>query len=88
MKVNFNGTTCGNLGLSNIEFIIRDSSRATLLTDSKHIKIATNKRVDFSTTTEGLELTSQMECCKIHLEGDSIIVVNAIRTKEAQDWKL
>ncbi|XP_059066444.1 uncharacterized protein LOC131857752 [Cryptomeria japonica] len=90
-EVYFNNTPLalqGNPGQSGIGCIMRSSDGRSLREVSERIGIATNNEAEFRATLRGLQLGIEMGIQHIHLEGDSLNVVNAIRHCSTPSWQL
>ncbi|XP_059071256.1 uncharacterized protein LOC131864755 [Cryptomeria japonica] len=87
-KVNFDGSSAGNPGQSGIGCILRDSNGRCLKEISKNIGVATNNEAEFRVAFRGLQLGKELGVQKIHLEGDSLNVINAIHYNSTPCWHL
>ncbi|XP_057835107.1 uncharacterized protein LOC131045531 [Cryptomeria japonica] len=87
VKLNFDGASRGNPGLSGIGYVIKDQSRAITGKMAKLIPPDTNNIAEFT----ALQLVL-MDCINhglrnVSVEGDSEIAINAIR-KKTPNWRL
>ncbi|XP_059073474.1 uncharacterized protein LOC131874219 [Cryptomeria japonica] len=87
-KVNFDGASTGNLGQSGIGCILRDSDGICIKEISEKIGVATNNEAEFRAALRGLQLGKELGVQRIHLEGDSLNVVNVIRCNKIPSWRL
>ncbi|XP_057848819.2 uncharacterized protein LOC131059805 [Cryptomeria japonica] len=81
VKVNFDGASLGNPGPSGIGSMIMDEFVNSLKEVSDYIGHTKNNMAEFRAALRGLQVGVSSGVRKIHLEGDSLNVVNAIRKK-------
>ncbi|XP_059068252.1 uncharacterized protein LOC131858819 [Cryptomeria japonica] len=77
-KINFDGASAGNPGQSSIGCIVRDAQGICIKEIVEDIGLAMNNEVKFRAVLHGLLLGVELGIKKIHLEGDSLNVINAI----------
>ncbi|XP_059074948.1 uncharacterized protein LOC131874981 [Cryptomeria japonica] len=87
-KVNFDGASTGNPGQTGIGCILRDSDGLCIKEISEKIGVATNNEVEFRVTLRGLQLGKELGVQKIHLEADSLNVINVIHCNSIPSWHL
>ncbi|XP_059066221.1 uncharacterized protein LOC131857563 [Cryptomeria japonica] len=88
LKFNFDGASSGNPGRSGISCIVRDAQGICINEIAKDIGVATNNETEFRAALRNLQLGVELGIQRIHLEGDSLNVVNAIRQKSTPSWHL
>ncbi|XP_059068495.1 uncharacterized protein LOC131859001 [Cryptomeria japonica] len=86
-KVNFDGASAGNPGQSGISCILRDSDGICIKEISEKIGVATNNEAEFRAALRGLQSGKELGVQRIHLEGDSLNVVIAIRCNNIPSWR-
>ncbi|XP_057843268.2 uncharacterized protein LOC131052704 [Cryptomeria japonica] len=87
-KVNFDGASTGNPVQSGIRCILRDSNGLYIKEISEKIGVATNNEAEFRASLRGLQLGKELGVQRIHLEGDSLNVINAIHCNNIPSWRL
>ncbi|XP_059064976.1 uncharacterized protein LOC131857010 [Cryptomeria japonica] len=87
-KVKFDGASTGNPGQSGIGCILRNSDGIYIKEISKKIGVATNNEVEFRAALRGLQLRMELGVQRIHLERDSLNVVNAVHYNNTPSWRL
>ncbi|XP_057856405.2 uncharacterized protein LOC131065778 [Cryptomeria japonica] len=87
-KINFDGAFAVNPGRSGIGCIVRDAQGICIKEIAEDIGLATNNEAEFRAALRGLLLGVELGIKKIHLEGDSLKVINAIRQKSTPSWNL
>lgn len=87
-KVNFDGASVRNPGQSGIGCILRNSDGICIKEISEKIGVATNNEVEFRAALRGLQLRMDLGVLRIHLEGDSLNVVNAVHCNNTPSWHL
>lgn len=88
LKLNFDGASKGNSGLSGAGFIVRDENGKMLLVVSIKLQDGTNKEVECSTLFEGINLCIAKGWHNVDFKGDSQIVVNVVSSGQAPSWRL
>ncbi|XP_059067215.1 uncharacterized protein LOC131858153 [Cryptomeria japonica] len=87
-KINFDGAFAGNPRRSGIGCCIRDSEGICIKEISKDIGLATNNEAKFRATLRGLQLGSELGIKRIHLERDSLNVINIVHSNHTPSWLL
>ncbi|XP_057833769.2 uncharacterized protein LOC131044456 [Cryptomeria japonica] len=87
-KINFDGASAGNPSPSGIGCIVRDSKGKCLKEIAENIGVETNNEVEFRAAYQSLQLGTDLGWRNIHLEGDSLNVINAIQNKQTPSWHL
>ncbi|XP_059068447.1 uncharacterized protein LOC131858964 [Cryptomeria japonica] len=87
-KINFDGSFAENPGQSGIGCIIRDFEGICIKEISEDIGMATNNEAEFQATLRGLQLGIELGIKRIHLEGDSLNVINDIHGNQTPSWHL
>ncbi|XP_059067482.1 uncharacterized protein LOC131858301 [Cryptomeria japonica] len=87
-KVNFDGASAGNPGQSGIGCILRNSNGICIKEISKKIGVATNNEAKFRVALRGLQLGMELGVQRVHLEGDSLNVVNVVHCNNTPSWLL
>lgn len=87
-KINFDGVSAGNPGRNRIGCIIKDSEGICIKEFSEDIGLATNNEAKFRVALRGLQLGSELGIKTIHLDCDSLNVVNAICSNHTPSWHL
>ncbi|XP_057856436.2 uncharacterized protein LOC131065813 [Cryptomeria japonica] len=87
-KVNFDGASVGNPGQSGIGCILRNSDGICIKEISKKIGVATNNKAEFRVALRGLQLGMELGVQRIHLQGDSLNVVNVVCCNKTPSWRL
>ena len=88
MKANFDGAANGNPGISGVGVILRDNKGHILLKSAKKLPRGTNNIVECQATLLAVRLARREGIKKIHLEGDSLLVVQAIAKIHITAWHL
>ena len=78
-KLNFDGASRGNPGQSGIGCIINNEDGKWILKRAKLIKPTSNKLAKLEALLEGIKLCIKLGLTKVIIEGDSHIVINALR---------
>ncbi|XP_057850625.2 uncharacterized protein LOC131061136 [Cryptomeria japonica] len=87
-KINFDGPSAGNPGRSGIGCIVRDAQEICIKEIAEDIGLAMNNEVEFKAALRGLLLGVELGIKKIHLEDNSLNVINAIHQKSMPSWHL
>jgi ribonuclease HI len=87
-KLNFDGASRGNPGLSGIGCIINNEDGQWLLKRAKLINPTSNNLAELEAVLEGIKLCLKLGLTKVIIEGDSQIVINALRKKSTPNWVL
>ncbi|XP_059068916.1 cytochrome P450 734A1-like [Cryptomeria japonica] len=77
-----------NPGQSGVGCILRDSDGLCLKEISKNIGVATNNEAEFRAAFRDLQLGKELGVQIIHLEGDSLNVINVICCNSIPGWRI
>ncbi|GLJ10967.1 hypothetical protein SUGI_0139020 [Cryptomeria japonica] len=88
LKINFDGASTGNPGRSGIGCIVRDTQGICIKEIVEDIGLATNNEVKFRAALRSLQLGVESGIQKIHLESDSLNVINVVHKKSMPSWHL
>ncbi|XP_059067599.1 uncharacterized protein LOC131858386 [Cryptomeria japonica] len=86
--VNFDGTSRGNLGVSGVGVIAQDECGNTLAIGAKRLVDGLNNKAECQAAIEAILMAKNLGVKKLHLEGDSQIVVNGIGRGHMKAWQL
>ncbi|XP_059064994.1 uncharacterized protein LOC131857025 [Cryptomeria japonica] len=78
IKINFDGASRGNPGPSGVGVIARDVRGNTLAIGAKRLVDGTNNVAKCQAALEAILMAGKLGVKKLHLEGDSQVVVNGI----------
>ena len=84
IKLNFDGASHGNPGLSGIGVCLRNHLGIPLFIKSSHIPWGTNNNAEVSAFLLGLVTTSSMKIPWLQVEGDSLIIIQGCITRQIQ----
>ena len=87
-KLNFDGACRGNPGKAGIGCIIRDEYGNRLAERSKPLEKVSNNIAELEAVAEGINLSIKFKIKKLMIEGDSQIIINALRKRETPNWVL
>ncbi|XP_057817988.2 uncharacterized protein LOC131031006 [Cryptomeria japonica] len=87
-KLNFDGASRGNLGISGIGYCIHNSKREEIAILASPMGISSNNEAELRALHEAIKLCKILKLGKINIEGDSTIVINALRKGNIPNWKL
>lgn len=82
LKLNFDGASRGNLGALGVGIYIQDSLGTIIEAISFQLPIGMNNIVEAQAILLGLEINLKLGIAKIHVKGDSLIVVNACKERK------
>lgn len=85
-KLNFEGASRGNPGKDGIGCIVKLENGDWIIKRAKHMGIIMNNIVELEALREGLKLTLNNNITKLIIEGDSQIILNAIRKHQTPNW--
>ena len=88
MKLNFDGAARGNPGVVGIGCIINNDTGQWIAKKAMAIGPTYINLVELTTLEEGLKICQHFGLSKLVIEGDSQIVLNAIRNKSTPNWVL
>ncbi|XP_059064527.1 uncharacterized protein LOC131856676 [Cryptomeria japonica] len=87
-KLNFDGASRGNLGLSGFGAVVRDEKGSLVGAICGPASVATNNITDITTLEEGFKLVCSNRFMKVTIEGDSQIILNGIIKNSFTNWRL
>ncbi|XP_059068482.1 uncharacterized protein LOC131858992 [Cryptomeria japonica] len=87
-KLNFDGASRGNPGTAGAGCIIHLDKGKSIGSKSIHLGQTTNNTDEFLSLIEGLKMCRELRIHKVEIEGDSALIINAIRNKGMSNWKL
>ena len=87
-KLNFDGAARGNPGIAGVGCIINDEDSWWIAMLASPLPLVSNNMAEFEALEKGLQLCLNLGLSKIVIEGDSQIVLNAIRNKKTPNWVL
>ena len=87
-KLNFDGAARGNPGMAGIGCIVNNDSGVWIAKKAKPIGPSSNNMAEFLALEEGLNICLQLGISKLIIEGDSQIILNAIRKRSTPNWIL
>lgn len=88
MKLNFDGAFKGNPSPLGVGCIVRDNKETVLGSLAVALLEGTNNAAKFQALILGLNLCRELKVGKMVIEGDSSLVINALRSKKILNWKL
>ena len=88
IKVNFDGAAKGNPGVSGIGIVFKDDRGHLLLAGAKKLPYGTNNIAECQAALLAVQIARKEGIKKLHLEGDSLITVQAISKLNAKAWHL
>ena len=81
-KLNFDGAARGNLGIAGVGCILNDEKGRWVAKLAAPLPPVSNNMAELEALEKGLQLCHKLRLPKIHIEGDSQVVLNAIRQKK------
>ena len=81
-KLNFDGAARGNPGIAGVGCILNDENGRWVAKLAAPLPPVSNNVAELEALEKGLQLSHKLNLCKIHIEGDSQVVLNAIRYKK------
>ncbi|GLJ09940.1 hypothetical protein SUGI_0118780 [Cryptomeria japonica] len=87
-KVNFNGASKGNLGLSGYGTIVRDEKGRLVRAICGQVGIPTNNIAEITALGEGLKWATSNGATKVVIEGDSKVILSGIIKRGFMNWWL
>lgn len=87
-KLQFDGASKGNPGRSGIGVIIFYHSSKIIKAVGKYIGYGTNNVAEFQALSFGLDLALSLNIKDIVIEGDSMLVFQAVASKKCLSWHL
>lgn len=88
IKLNFDGASRGNPGIAGLGFILRDHKGQWLAQRAKPLGHTTNNLAELEAVKEGLTLCNRIKIRKLIIEGDSQIILNALRKRTTPNWRI
>ncbi|XP_057853747.1 uncharacterized protein LOC131063815 [Cryptomeria japonica] len=87
-KLNFDGASRGNLGQASIGCCLHNLDGTEMAWRVKPVGIETNNRVELLVLVDGLKMCRALGVEKLVVEGDSTIMINAMRKGSIINWRL
>ena len=87
-KLNFDGAARGNPGIAGVGCIVNDEKGKWIAKLAAPLPPVSNNMAELEALEKGLRLCYKLRIHKIHIEGDSQIVLNAVRLKKTPNWVL
>ncbi|XP_057862997.2 uncharacterized protein LOC131071253 [Cryptomeria japonica] len=87
-KIQFDGASKGNPRRSGVGVVIFDHSSKIIKVMGKHIGQGTNNVAEFQALSFGLDLSLSLNIKDIVIEGDSMVVFQAVVAKKCLSWHL
>ncbi|XP_057847183.2 uncharacterized protein LOC131056921 [Cryptomeria japonica] len=87
-KLQFDGASKGNPGKSGIGVIIFDHSSKIIMAVGKYIGHCTNNMAEFQALSVGLDLAHSLNIKDIVIEGDLMLVCQAVAAKKCASWHM
>ncbi|XP_057865263.2 uncharacterized protein LOC131072959 [Cryptomeria japonica] len=87
-KLNFDGASKGNPGQAGIGCCLHNLDGTEVALRAKLVGIETNNRAEFMALVEGIKMCMASGVDKLVVEGDSAIVINAMRKGSILNWRL
>ncbi|XP_059066464.1 uncharacterized protein LOC131857764 [Cryptomeria japonica] len=87
-KLNFDGASQGNPGASGVGCIIHSSNGVIEAKQDKVLVEDTNNVAEIQAAIEGLAICRELGLKKVKIEGDSPIIINALRIGNTPNWRL
>lgn len=88
VKLNFDGASRGNPGIAGIGCCIHNSKGEEIFALAYPLGICSNNEAELRALQEGIKLCKILKAGKINIEGDSAIIINALRKGNMPNWKL
>lgn len=88
VKLNFDGAAWGNPGIAGIECVIHDEDGVWIAKRALSIQPTSNNLAELEALHQGIKLFLKCNLCKVFIEDDSQIIVNAIRKWSTPNWVL
>ncbi|GLJ30024.1 hypothetical protein SUGI_0593590 [Cryptomeria japonica] len=86
--LNFDGVSCGNLGLSGFGAVVRDEDGSFAGAICGPSGIISNNVMEITALEEGLNWVIANNHLKVVIEGDSQIILNGVTEKSFTNWRL
>ncbi|XP_059076528.1 uncharacterized protein LOC131875851 [Cryptomeria japonica] len=88
IKLNFDGPSRGNSGDVGLGYCLHNSKGEELAHMAIPMGKSTNNEAELNALVEGINLCKILNVKTINIEGDSSIIINALRKGVMPDWKL
>ncbi|XP_059068927.1 uncharacterized protein LOC131859330 [Cryptomeria japonica] len=88
VKINFDGASRGNLGISGVGCVACDVEGKILMKGAQRLQDGTNNEAHAQEALLAIELGCNLKVSKLHLEGDSKIIVDAISKGPTPSWQI
>jgi ribonuclease HI len=88
LKLNFDGASRGNPGKSGAGFILRNHLGHWVAKKATTLGVTTNNLAELEAVSEGLTFCNKNKIPKLIIEGDSQIILNALRKRVTPNWKI
>ncbi|XP_057816620.1 uncharacterized protein LOC131029951 [Cryptomeria japonica] len=86
--MNFDGASKGNPGPSGAGFIVRDWKGEVMALGAQKLDEGTNNIAEVSATLLAVRIGKLLGVRKLCLEGDSLIIIQAIMKRSLEAWQL
>ena len=87
-KLNFDGAARGNPGIAGIGCIVNDDGGKWIGKLASPIPPTTNNMAELEAVHKGIQICISLGVTKVIIEGDSQIILNALRKRETPNWSL
>lgn len=87
-KLNFDGASRGNPEVAGIGCCVHKNEGKEIATISKSIGIETNNWAELYALVQGLSICASLGLRCLEIEGDSAIIINALRKGKIPNWRL
>ncbi|XP_059073257.1 uncharacterized protein LOC131874056 [Cryptomeria japonica] len=87
-KINLDGASKGNPRPSGVRFIVRDWKGDVVALDAQKLNPGTNNIVEASVALIAIRFCRKIGVIKLHLEGDSLIIIQTIMKGTIKAWHL
>jgi len=88
IKFNFDGASHGNPGPSSIGGVFRNTKGVILKAFSGKISDGTNNQAETLALVEGFRVAISLKFSHLHIEGDSLIIINSLKKHHTFNWQL
>lgn len=88
IKINFDGASRGNPGISSTRCVAGDEEGKIIFKGAHKLQDGTSNEAEVQVTLLAVELANNMNIPRVHLEGDSKVVVDAIVKGASPSWRL
>lgn len=87
-KLNFDGASCGNLGLTGVGLMIFDHHANFVQARCHAIGHKSKNFVEFNALSLGLDMAISLGIKDLVIEGDSMVTIQCVMKKKSNYWKL